>query len=88
MEVESISEQIYTYDRAEKAVKATLTNTAITQNPFFSTAQADNMQQAYIKGTKVFIVRDGARCFIVPVAQMTPSETSSVAQQFSNCINK
>ncbi|MDW2958567.1 MAG: hypothetical protein R8M37_02040 [Alphaproteobacteria bacterium] len=88
MEVESMSEQIYTYDRASQAVQAALTNTALTQNPFFTTAQVDNMQQAYVKGTKVFIVRDGARCFIVQVAQMTPSETSSVAQQFSNCISK
>ncbi|MBQ8256248.1 MAG: hypothetical protein IJY99_04795 [Alphaproteobacteria bacterium] len=88
MEIESSSEEMYTYDRAEQAVKAALTNTALTQNSFFTPTQVDNMQQAYIKGTKVFIIRDGARCFIVQVAQMTPSEMSSVAQQFANCVSK
>ena len=88
MEIESNSGQIYTYDRAEKAVKAALTNSAIQQNAFFSTKQTDDMQQAYIKGTKAFVIRDGARCFIVQVAQMSSSEISSVAQQFSNCVNK
>jgi len=87
MEVTSRSE-LYDYNSAYQMVQAALTNVATTQNAFLTTAQMDNMQTAYKRGTKVFIVRDSARCYIVPVATMTQQETSLVAQSFANCISK
>ena len=47
-----------------------------------------DMQTAYKRGTKVFIIRDSARCYTIPVAQMTTAETNLVAQSFANCVNK
>ena len=69
-------------------VQAGLTNSVLTQNAFFTSAQMDDMQKAYKQGTKLFILRDTARCFMVQVAEMTPSEQSMAAQQFSSCIYK
>lgn len=88
MQVDSLSDEIYTYDRAFQLVQAALSNPSTTPNAFFTSAQIDDMQRAYTRGTKVFIVRDSARCFVVPVAQMTVSEQSLVSQSFANCINK
>ena len=48
----------------------------------------DNMQRAYKLGTKVFVIRDSARCYTIPVATLTQTETSLVAQSFANCIYK
>ena len=87
METKSLSE-VYDYKTAEQVVKAGLGNPATTQNAFFSSAQMDEMQKAYKRGTKVFILRDSTRCFIVPVATLTQSETSIVAQSFASCISK
>lgn len=87
MEVTSLSE-IYDYNTANQVVQAGLTNNALTQNAFLSSAQMDNMQNAYKKGTKVFIIRDSSRCFTVPVATLTQSETSMLAQSFANCVSK
>ena len=50
--------------------------------------QSPDMQTAYTRGTKVFIIRDSARCYVIPVAQMTAAEQSLVAQSFANCVNK
>jgi Na+-translocating ferredoxin:NAD+ oxidoreductase RnfD subunit len=87
MEVTSLSE-IYDYNTANQVVQAGLTNNALTQNAFLSSAQMDNMQKAYRLGTKVFVIRDSARCFTIPVATLTQSETSMVAQMFANCVNR
>lgn len=76
------------YNMAHQVVMAALSNPATTQNAFFTSAQMDDMQTAYKLGTKVFIIRDTGRCFIVPVAEMTSTETSLVAQSFANCISK
>ncbi len=70
---------------ATQVVNAALVNTALTSNPFLTSAQMTQMQDAYKRGTKVFIIRDGVRCFIVPVQTLTDSETSMVATQFSTC---
>ena len=69
-------------------VQAGLTNSALTQNAFFTPAQMDDMQNAYKRGTNLFILRDSTRCFIVPVAEMTSAEKSMMAQQFGTCIYK
>lgn len=88
MEVRSLSDEIYTYDRAFQIINAAMSLPSTTQNAFLTSAQIDNMQKAYSRGTKVFILRDSARCFVVPVATMSDAEQSLVAQSFANCINK
>ena len=87
MEVTSLSE-IYDYATANQVVQAGLTNSALTQNAFLSSAQMDSMQNAYKLGTKVFIIRDSSRCYTIPVATLTQTETSLVAQTFANCVHK
>lgn len=87
MEVTSRSE-IYNYNDAFNVVNAAMSHSALTQNAFLTSAQMDSMQTAYKRGTKVFIIRDSARCYVVPVATMTQQETSMVAQMFANCIYK
>ncbi len=87
MEVTSMSE-IYDYATANTVVQAGLTNNALTQNAFLTSSQMDNMQKAYVKGTKVFVIRDSSRCYTVPVATLTQSETSVIAQAFANCVSK
>ncbi len=87
METTSMSE-LYQYNDAYQVVMAALSNPSTTQNAFLTSAQMDNMQRAYTRGTKVFIIRDSARCYVIPVAQMTPAEQSLVAQSFANCVNK
>ena len=87
MEVLSNSE-VYNANDAYQVVMAGLSNAATTQNAFLTSVQMDDMQRAYTRGTKVFILRDSARCYVVPVAQLTSQEQSLVAQSFANCINK
>lgn len=87
MEVQSMSE-LNDYNTAYQVIQAALSNPSTTQNAFLTSAQMDNMQTAYTRGTKVFVIRDSARCFIIPVATMTPQETSLVAQSFANCVSK
>lgn len=87
MEVTSMSE-IYDYASANQVVQAGLTNNSLTQNSFLTSSQMDQMQKAYTRGTKVFIIRDSARCFTVPVATLTQAETSLVANAFANCVSR
>lgn len=72
---------------ARQVVNAGLTNSPLTANPFLTSSQMSQMQEGYKKGTKVFIIRDTTRCYIVPVQTLTDSETTMVASQFSNCRN-
>ncbi len=87
MDVQSRSE-LWDYDTAYQVIQAALTNPATTQNAFLTSAQMDNMQTAYKRGTKAFIIRDSARCYIIPVTTLTKQETSLIAQSFANCISK
>ena len=87
-EVKSNTE-VYDYATANQVIQAGLSNSPLTQNAFLTSAQMDNMQNAYKYGTKFFILRDSTRCFMVPVANdITSAERSMVAQQFANCIYK
>lgn len=86
-EVTSMSE-LWDYQTAFQVVQAALTNPATTQNAFLTTAQLDDMQTAYKRGTKVFIIRDSARCYIIPVAELTQAETSLIAQTYASCVGK
>ena len=80
---------IYDYNTANTVVRAGLTNSVMTQNAFFTPAQMDEMQTAYKNGTKLFVLRDSVRCFLVPVgAEMTAAEKSMMAQQFGTCMYK
>ena len=87
MEVTSRT-NIYNANDAYQVINAALTNPATFQNAYFNSAEMDDMQRAYTRGTKVFILRDTARCYIVPVAQMTPQEQSLLAQVTANCTYK
>jgi hypothetical protein len=87
MEVTSMSE-LYDYTTANRVVQAGLTNSPLTQNAFLTSSQMDSMQTAYKRGTKVFVIRDSSRCYTIPVAVLTPSETSLISQSFANCINR
>ena len=86
-EVKSNTE-VYDYATANQVVQAGLSNSPLTQNAFLTSAQMDNMQNAYIRGTKVFVIRDSSRCFMIPVATMTQSEKSLMAQSFANCVSR
>lgn len=86
-EIQSMSD-VYSFAEARQVIQAGLTNSATTQNSFLTSAQMDNMQNAYIRGTKVFILRDSARCYVVPVATMNSQETSLIAQTFANCVSR
>lgn len=87
MEVTSMSE-LYDYASASQVIQAGLTNSALTQNSFLTSSQMDQMQKAYKRGTKVFIIRDSTRCYTVPVTTLTQAETSLVANAFANCISR
>jgi hypothetical protein len=86
-EVYSASE-IYDFGTAKQVVNAGLTNSPLTQNAFLSSAQMSTMQNNYKLGAKVFILHDSARCWIVPVRQMTQQEQSAVAHVFASCVAK
>ncbi|MBO4626071.1 MAG: hypothetical protein J5679_02215 [Alphaproteobacteria bacterium] len=87
MDVTAMSE-MWTYDTARQVVMAAMSNTATTQNAFLTSAQIDDMQRAYVRGTKVFIMRDSGRCYIIPVRTLTAEESSVISQSFANCISK
>lgn len=87
MEIKSRTD-VYDYNTANTVVQAGLTNSSLTQNAFFTPSQMDDMQNAYKRGTKLFVLRDSTRCFLVPVAEMSASEKSMMAQQFNTCIYK
>ena len=80
--------EMWDYNTAYQVVQAAMSNSSMTQNAFLTSAQIDDMQRAYVRGTKVFIMRDSARCYIIPVREMTGEEKSLVAQSFANCVNK
>ena len=77
---------VYDYATAQQLVQAAMSNPSTTQNAFLTTAQLNNMQTAYTRGTKVFIIRDSARCYIVPVASLTTQENNLISQMFASCV--
>ncbi len=87
MEITTMSE-MWDYNTAYQVVNAAMSNPATTQNAFLTSSQMDNMQNAYKLGTKVFIMRDSARCYVIPVNSLTATETSLIAQTFASCISK
>lgn len=84
----NLMSDVYNFASAKQVVQAALTNAATTQNAFLSSAQMDSMQSAYKLGTKVFIVRDSSRCYIVPVANLGDKQKSVIAQSFGSCVSQ
>ena len=76
---------IYDQASAQQVVNAALTNSALSAGTFLTSNQMVQMQEAYKRGTKVYIIRDTTRCYIVPVQVLTDTETTMVATQFSSC---
>ena len=88
MDVVSRSE-IYDYQTAYQVVNAGMNPANVfVDNAFLTSAQMDDMQRAYTQGTKVFVIRDSARCYVVPIAELSQTEQSLVAQSLANCISK
>ena len=87
MELETMS-RMENIDMAYQIVNAAMSNSVLTQNDFLTTAQLSDMQTAYIRGTKVFVLRDDAHCFIVPVQTLTTAESNLLAQTFASCISR
>ena len=88
MEVTSRSE-LWKFQDAKDVINAGMNpaNTFV-PNDFLTSAQMDSMQTAYKRGTKVFIIRDSARCYVIPVTQLSSSERTFIAQSFANCISR
>lgn len=87
MELNTLS-NVYDYNTAYQLVQAAMSNSPTVQNDFLTTAQLSDMQTAYVRGTKVFIIRDSARCFIIPVRTLETQESNLIAQTFAGCISK
>ena len=87
MDVRSMTD-VYKYEDAYQVVQAGLSNSVLTQNAFLTSNQMDDMQRAYRNGTKVFVLRDSARCFIVQVGELTATENSVLAQALAGCTYK
>jgi len=87
MEVTSATE-VYSYDDAYQVVSAGIYNSPLTQNAFLTSLQMQEMQNAYKRGTKVFVLRDSTRCYIIKAAELTSAETSALARSLVGCISK
>jgi len=83
-EVRSMT-NVYDFATARQVVQAGLTNAPTTQNAFLTSATMGAMQTAYARGVKVMVLRDAARCYIIPVQPLNVYENSVLAQQLSNC---
>jgi hypothetical protein len=84
-EISSLT-NVYDFATAKQVVNAGLSNSPTTQNAFLTTATMQSMQSAYMLGTKVFVLRDSARCYVVPVQTLDSKENAVLAQQFAGCI--
>jgi len=87
MEVKS-QRNLFQYDDAKQLLNAAMTNPSTTPNAFLTSAQMDDMQTAYKRGTKVFIITDGTRCYIIPVAELSNAEQSVVSQVYAGCVSR
>ena len=83
-EVRSNSE-LWDFQTAEQVVHAGLTMPVLTHNAFLSSGDMARLQEARILGTRVVIIRDQIRCWIVPIDQMSMQEQSLIAQTFASC---
>ena len=86
-EMRSLSD-IFDQATARQVINAGLTNSPLTQNAFLTSNQMAVMQEQFRQGVKVFILRDSARCFMVPVQQLTAQEQTTLAHLFSSCVSR
>jgi hypothetical protein len=86
-EIQAMSE-VYDFATAKQVVNAGLTNSPLTANAFLSSSQMATMQDKYKYGAKMFILRDSARCYIVPVRTLTSQEQAAAAQVFASCSSR
>lgn len=77
--------EVYDADTARQVVNAGITNSPMTQNPYFSANQMSALQQANIDGAKVIILRDSTRCFTVQIRELNATERNLIAQSYGNC---
>jgi hypothetical protein len=84
----SSATDVHDYATASQVVQAGLTNSPLTQNPCLSSALLGSMQEAYRMGAKVFILRDSARCWTVPVRTLDTYEQAVLAQTFASCVGR
>ncbi|MDR2686082.1 MAG: hypothetical protein LBB23_04965 [Rickettsiales bacterium] len=76
---------IYDYATAAQVVQAGLTNPITVQNPFLTSKQMNDMQNAQKSGTKVFMIKDQSRCFIVAMDALTQAENNLLAPHLATC---
>ncbi|MCL2758149.1 MAG: hypothetical protein FWE64_02390 [Alphaproteobacteria bacterium] len=76
---------IFDIGTASQVVMAGLEQPPTMQNPFLTSATMASMQNARRAGTKVFVLRDSIRCFIVVVESLNPAENNAIAHQLANC---
>jgi len=86
-ELRSMSD-IFDQATARQVISAGLTNSPLTQNPFLTSNQMAVMQEQFRQGVKVFLLRDSARCFMIPVQQLSDQEQTTLARLFSNCVGR
>jgi hypothetical protein len=79
---------IYDYPTAKQVVQAGLTNNPLTQNAYLTSATMSAMQDAYVKGAKVMVIRDAARCYTVQVAQLSSKEQAVLGAGLTGCISQ
>ncbi|NMA32607.1 MAG: hypothetical protein GX944_01595 [Alphaproteobacteria bacterium] len=79
---------VFDYATAKQVVHAGLSNSPMTQNAFLNSAQMGDMQTAYKKGVKVFVLHDSSRCWTIPVQILSNTEQALIAQQLAHCIAK
>jgi hypothetical protein len=76
---------VYDFNTAAQVVQAGLTNPITTQNPFLTSQQMNTMQNARKTGTKVFLLKDNSRCFIIAVDALTEAENNLLAPHLATC---
>ncbi|MCL1786217.1 MAG: hypothetical protein FWG39_03670 [Alphaproteobacteria bacterium] len=76
---------IYDFGTARQTVWSALSNQTTTQSPYLTSSTMGDMQAAYKLGVKVFVLRDSARCFVIPLEVLDNYENQVIAQQLSEC---
>ena len=80
--------EVYTYQDAHQIVIAVLYNPPTTQNAFLNSAQITDIQNAYKRGSKMIVLRDNVRCYMVPVQEMTSQEYGLLSGSLAGCISQ
>ena len=80
--------EVYTYKDAHQIVMAALYNPPTTQNAFLNSAQITEIQNAYKRGSKMVVLRDNVRCYMVPVKEMTSQEYGLLSGSLAGCISQ